>query len=310
MSHVVAIFPTPFAAWSRRVALFTLQLALLALVLHRFAALPTPVTLNLFATALAGAAIAILLGLIAFVIIWRKGRSGAWSAAAGVLFSLLLFAWPAAYLPFFLALPPINDITTDPVAPPRFIASAKQRTPDANAVNYGGPAVAGQQAAHYADIRPIVVLRPVNQTLEAVQDAVRRMRWRIIAEDPPLGKGRPGYIEAIDRTLVLGFTDDIVIRIDGDQRETRIDVRSASRYGRHDLGRNASRVRAFLKEVETQVEQASLAADRPRRRRNRPGDAVPKRQRGGPALSAAQSKLQGRAQPGAQRAPPPKERPR
>lgn len=310
MNHPVAIFPTPFAAWSRRVALFSVQLVVVGVLLHRLLSMPTPVALNLFATALAGGAIAIVLGLLAFVLIWRQGRSGTWSAAAGVLLGLGLFAWPAAYLPFVLTLPAINDVSTDTGAPPRFVALAKQRPKGANDVRHGGPEVARKQVEAYPDIRPLIIPRPVNDTFELVHETVRRLRWKIAAEDQPLGKGRPGYIEATDRTLVMGFTDDVVIRIDGDNRETRIDVRSASRYGRHDLGRNASRVRRLYKELESQLEQSVGGAQVGRRRRKSPEQAVPKRQKGAPTVSAAQAKQQGKAGVrGAPAAAPAKERP-
>jgi uncharacterized protein (DUF1499 family) len=314
MSQAFAIFPTPFAAWSRRVALFSVQIVIVGVLAHRLMSLPTPVALHLFATALVGAAIAIVLGLVAFVLIWRLGRSGAWSATAGVLFGLALFAWPAALVPFFMTLPAINDVTTDPAAPPRFVNLAKQRPKGANDVRYGGSDVARRQAEAYPDIRPLVIPRPVGETYEAVGATLRRLRWKVVSEDPPLGKGRPGYYEATDRTMILGFTDDIVIRLDGDNRETRLDVRSASRFGRHDLGRNANRIRRLFKELETQIEQSLGGGSLARRRRKGPLEAVPKRQKGAPALSAAQAKQQGRAgaRPSAakEKQAPPKQRER
>ena len=309
MNPNVAIFPTPFAVWSRRVALFSVQLVVLGVVLHRFASLPTPVALNLFAASIAGAGIAVLLAFGAFVMIWRQGRSGAWSALAGLVFGLALFAWPAGYLPSFLTLPAIHDITTDPVSPPQFVALAKQRPANANSSGYGGAAVAKQQADAYPDVRPFVLPRPANEIFELVGEVARRLHWKVASEVAPQGKGRPGYIEAVDRTLVVGFTDDIVIRIDGDQRETRIDVRSASRFGEHDLGRNATRVRLLFREIEQQMER-SAAGDRSLLRRKSRLKAVPKRPKGAPALSAAQQKSQARAQQGVQRAPPPKEKQR
>ena len=158
----------------------------------------------------------------------------------------------------------------------------------------------------YPDIRPVVVARPAarcsrcsrKRAPAALAGSRRRLRGQT---------RQAGYIEAIEQTL-LGFYDDIAIRIDGDQRETRIDIRSASRYGQHDLGRNAARVRGFFKELQSRLE-ASVTPGM-RGRRSRPGAAVPKRQKGGPALSSGPQKSQGRAQPGAQRGPQSKERPR
>lgn len=308
MTPTFALFPTPFAKWSRNTAVFALQLLLAGVFLHRVTSLPTPVALNIFGASLLLAAVAIGLGIIAAVVIWRSGRSGSWSAAAGVLIGLGLLAWPVAYLPVASKLPPINDVSTDTVSPPRFIGLAKQRPRDANPVTYAGPAAAKLQTEHYSDIRPLLIPRKADDTFEIVNDAIRKLRWTVVGSEKPQGKGRPGYIEATDRTLVIGFYDDVVVRLDGDHRETRIDIRSASRYGRHDLGRNAARIRRFYAELQTQLNQSVPGLDR--RRRARPEDAVPKRQRGGPAASLARPNARGPARPDARRGPPPKERPR
>ena len=45
----------------------------------------------------------------------------------------------------------------------------------------------------------------------------------------------------------MGFRDDVVIRISPLGKGTRVDVRSASRFGTHDFGANASRIRACLR---------------------------------------------------------------
>lgn len=308
MSQGFVIFPTPFAAWSRRLAMFSVQLVLLTIILHRFLSLSTPVALNLFKTAFAGAALAIVAGLIALVIIWREGRSGIGSAFAGILLSLLLFAWPAVYAPLALSLPPIHDVTTDTSIPPRFVAAGRLRAKDANPIAYTGAETARLQAEFYPDIRPVVISRPAAEVYELVDEVVRRFKWTIASQSAPQARGQPGYIEAVDKTMILGFLDDVVIRIDGDARETRIDARSASRYGVHDLGRNATRVRNLFAEIKTRLDVSATGG--PRRRRARPDAAVPKRQKGAPVASAVQQKGQGRGQQGAQRAQQQKERPR
>src|SRR6266496_6138656 len=74
-----------------------------------------------------------------------------------------------------------------------------------------------------------------------VQAAARRMGWLIVAAAPAEGR-----LEASDTTRWFGFTDDIVVRVTAAPTGSRIDVRSASRVGRSDLGVNAKRIRAFL----------------------------------------------------------------
>src|SRR5262249_49173071 len=61
---------------------------------------------------------------------------------------------------------------------------------------------------------------------------------------------RDGYIEAVARTLIMGFRDDVAIRVRAVGQGARIDIRSASRYGRHDFGTNAARVKALLDDID------------------------------------------------------------
>jgi uncharacterized protein (DUF1499 family) len=294
-------FYSPFARWSRTVGVFSVQLLLVAIVLHRLLSLPTPVALNIFLTALAGAALAVLLALAAYVAIWRDGRMGAWSASVGLFLGLALMAWPASLVPIYRGLPEIHDVTTDTAAAPAFVTLAAVRTADANNAEYAGASVARRQAEAYPDIRPVIVPRSVTETWEVLGETVKRLGWSVASETPPQGKGRPGYIEAVDRTLILGFYDDVIVRVAGDARETRIDVRSASRYGEHDFGRNAARIRRLFKELNLRLDETVTGAEGPRLRRTRPDKAVPKRGKGAPVAQQGQKPKQGRAQPGSRR---------
>ena len=56
----------------------------------------------------------------------------------------------------------------------------------------------------------------------------------------------PGRIEARQQSRWFRFTDDIVLRVAGDEVGSRIDMRSTSRQGRSDYGVNAARIRAFF----------------------------------------------------------------
>jgi hypothetical protein len=87
-----------------------------------------------------------------------------------------------------------------------------------------------------------------------VHEAVERLGWNIIVSEAP-GETSVGRIEATDRTLVMGVTDDVLVQIKGDDAHAQIDVRSVSRYGLHDLGRNAERIRALFSEVTAALEK-------------------------------------------------------
>ena len=63
-------------------------------------------------------------------------------------------------------------------------------------------------------------------------------------------------IEAVARTLLFGFADDVIVRIYSDPSGSRIDLRSSSRWGDHDLGANARRIRDFFTELDAAVVEA------------------------------------------------------
>jgi hypothetical protein len=233
------------AGWSRRLALFAIPVAALTTLLHRFGHIETPVALVLLGMALAMAGLALLLAVWALVSIWRNGGAGAASAVAGLFLSAALLAWPSWLLTGVVILPPVNDVTTDWQQPPPLTAAERDRAAWANPVDYPRAYVLPQATA-YPEIVPFFLSYPAPLVHDAALLLVERRGWRVLATLPP-ADGAPGRIEAVARTLLFGFEDDVVVRIvPRGPEQTRVDMRSASRYGRHDLGENAARVYSFL----------------------------------------------------------------
>jgi uncharacterized protein (DUF1499 family) len=302
------------ARWSSRIAVFSVSLLLVTLALHRVS-LPTPLAINLFLTGLAGAGVGLLVGLFALARIWFTGHAGAGNALLGVSLGLAALSGPGVFLVTHLDRPQINDLTTDLTNPPAFAALAK-RPQGANPVAYPGPAFAEQQARAYPDLRTLVLDRPVEEAFELVEEAVKRLRWRVVAEEPPMptAGGRPaepGIIEATEQTLFVGFTDDIVIRIDGSGSRSRIDARSASRYGNSDFGQNAVRLRRLMAEIRGRADLSPAAAVAARARTSgAAARALLKRQKARDQQKAESRNARGPAKSDAQRAPARKEPPR
>ena len=84
---------------------------------------------------------------------------------------------------------------------------------------------------------------------------VTKRHWHIVDAVPPATQ-RDGVIEAVARTLIMGFRDDVVVRVRAVGRGTRIDVRSASRYGLNDFGTDAKRVAALLGDIDDAMSDA------------------------------------------------------
>lgn len=305
--HSTAIV-APLARWSCRIALFSASLLLVSLVLHRATSFSTAVAINLFLVGYAGAAIAMLIGAVALAQIWRTGFGGAGSVAVGVLMPLLMFAGPVGYAVAFHNLPRINDVTTDLASPPKFVALAR-RTGGANSSAYPGQHFADQQAKAYPDLRTLVLERSTEEAFELVEEAVRKLRWRVVAAEPPTGRPlKAGILEASDQTMLVGFTDDVVIRVEGSANRARIDARSASRYGSFDFGQNASRLRKFLAEVQARAEATGIAGRRGAASAR--ARALLRRQKAGDPEKAGSRTGRSPAQSNVQRAPAQKERQR
>jgi uncharacterized protein (DUF1499 family) len=152
-----------------------------------------------------------------------------------------------AYVPWHYdqirqTVPPIHDITTDPDNPPAFIAVVPLRQGEGiNPVTYEGVKIADQQRRAYPDIVPLTVVLAPDVAFARALDTAQQMGWTIVASDKAAGR-----IEASQRSRWMGFTDDIVIRVAPAISDSRIDLRSSSRYGRSDFGVNAERIRAYL----------------------------------------------------------------
>jgi uncharacterized protein (DUF1499 family) len=302
--------------WALRLAVFSMAVIIAGVLCHRLLAMPTPVALNLFKIGFAGAALALLLVLAAIVDIWRNDSRGVLPITIATVLSSAIFAWPAAYVGHMRGLPLINDVSTDLSSPPTFVALSPLRRGSANPAAHPGATAAQLQSDAYPDIRSLVVERAVDEVFELAHHVVVRVfKMSLVAEDAPGARpGAPGRIEAVDRTPVLGFYDDVTIRLIGDARRSRIDVRSASRYGQHDLGRNASRIRRFLREMQAQLDATvpSSAGERMARLRDRLGKrlAVPKRALAADPQPAGQNSPRDPAKSDARRGPEQKVRPR
>jgi hypothetical protein len=229
------------------------------------------------------ACVAILLALGAGISIWREGVGGGRQAVTALLLGLALIAYPLYLGVRARHLPAIYDITTDPIDPPQFDAIARLRPRDANPVTYAGLYAAEQQHNAYSDIEPDDTNSSPQEAYDAAMKVIVKRKWRVVDTRAPLGSlpgpaprniaaqaatARDGIIEAVARTPILGFRDDVVVRIRATADGARIDVRSASRYGRNDLGTNASRVRNLIDDIDT-----VLATPQPQKKQPSPPPA-------------------------------------
>jgi len=266
------------AVWARRVGGFAVAVLLLAIIIVRGGILEIIPSLGAVGGAFILALIAVLLALAAFVVIWREGTQGLGSALLALFIGLALLSYPAYLALQAYRLPPITDVTTDPDDPPRFEVISRLRPRDANPIAYPGGETAERQRAAYPDVEPLVVTSTPQQAYDTALAIMTKRHWRVLDARPPQGTRREGRIEAVALTFIMGFRDDVVVRVRNDGEGARVDVRSASRYGPHDLGGNAARITRFLEEVDESLgEQAERRARAAPKRPAQPAKPPPKR---------------------------------
>ena len=237
------------ALLSRRLAMFSLAVAVIGI-------LGVARDVDLIAVlggALVIACAAVLSAILAFVVIWRSGRKGAGQAFAGLVLATLLLAYPAYLAQQAMRLPRLADISTDIADPPNFSLSNEALTARGDTTPPSVPIARRKaQVKAYPQVQPILLDLDARDAFDAALKALAANGWKIVEQRPPGGRAGLGHIDAVATSFVLGFPSDITLRLRPLAGQTRIDIRSVSRFGPYDFGaspRNIASFEAALEEV-------------------------------------------------------------
>lgn len=146
--------------------------------------------------------------------------------------------------------PMIHDISTDTSNVPALQAASSARIDGDHPVDYEGAELASIQQVAYPTIQPLMVAASANEVFAQAQAIAVANDWEVLASN---NSQLPFTIEAVATSALFAFKDDIVIRIDTVESGSRIDVRSMSRQGKSDLGKNAQRIELFLATLSSQI---------------------------------------------------------
>jgi uncharacterized protein (DUF1499 family) len=247
------------ATGARNLAVFSVVAVVVSILIVRFGFLEMKPALATFFGALGCAALSILVSLAAFAAIWQTGSRGMSRILLALLIDGLVLAYPAYLALQYRKLPPIHDVTTDPINPPRFEALARLRSGDgANTAVYAGLYSAEQQHLAYPEIEPVELEIPVNRAYAIALQLVNKRKWLVIDERAPQPERPIGRIEAVARTPIMGFREDVSIRVTPNGEDSRVDIRSSSRYFESDLGSNATRIAKLIDDINTAADTDNL----------------------------------------------------
>ncbi|WP_274630703.1 DUF1499 domain-containing protein [Arvimicrobium flavum] len=241
---------SPGALWSRRLGAFSFVLLVTVAVGHRFGFVATADLFNLSVVVMAIAACGLVAGLIAHRRYWYWGDRGGRHIFWGIFWSL------ATLVPFlvigywYVTYPRLTDISTDLESPPAMAEAAGLRGAGMNPIVAPTPESIILQAESYPLIEGRRYELPVDRVHAAVDVILAGRGWQVTASRDSVGMPFETSIEAVARSPLLGFPADVAIRLTDEGPSTFVDMRSVSRYGRHDLGENAARIVNFLSELD------------------------------------------------------------
>ena len=197
-------------------------------------------------------------GLLAIVawIVARRSRVGGLGKLnlLALVIALAFLGYLGSHIATARSVPAIHDVTTNLDDMPQFAALTVRADNLEKIPDNDDPRLKAMdpesrwKAIHreaYADLRPVRVPWSVEETIRRAEAVARERGWEIARADP-----RGGTLEATATTFFFRFKDDVVIRARAVAGGTQLDMRSISRVGGSDVGVNAKRIRAFLKDLE------------------------------------------------------------
>lgn len=232
------------AIWSRRFGSLALPLMVLPVLLHRERLISSADFMIVEAVAMAVAALALVLAVTAFARLWVTGDQGWGKATLGLLFSLICLVPLAVYVWQASNYPAATDITTDFARPPGLVSQGPAQ-----------PSAAIDRAAvesAFPNARTRTYPVEASRLFALLNQLVQDRDWEVRTRREPLTPLAEGQINAIATTL-LGWRDEVAIRIEGTPEGSVVAMRSAALHGGHDLGSNGRRIEAFLAALDERI---------------------------------------------------------
>ncbi|MEM1154486.1 MAG: DUF1499 domain-containing protein [Pseudomonadota bacterium] len=142
--------------------------------------------------------------------------------------------------------PRIHDITTNLQDQPQFTVAEKRRGAMSNSLQTTSETFL-LQAEGYPELETLILRESMENVFDQSIRIATDLGWEVYLQDR-----NAGIIEAVDTTALLGFQDDIVIRMRALGSGTEVDLRSVSRVGVGDFGANAQRIKDFTQRLQAQ----------------------------------------------------------
>ncbi|MEQ1942194.1 DUF1499 domain-containing protein [Mesorhizobium sp. VNQ89] len=239
--------------WSRRLAIFSLVLFLVAGTSHRIGYLASADLLPVLGVVAGFALLSLLAAVRALFLFWDHGGKGGGALVFAVLVALLVLAPFAVTLYRGVTLPMLSDVSTDTDDPPELAIASAARTAGMNQIEPFTLERRQLQEDAYPEATGRRYEAPIGQVFEVIEDMLDRHGWSIVGQSEFPAEATEITIETQARSPILGMPVDVAIRLIDEGTSTYVDMRSSTRYWGHDFGDNAARIEAFLAELDVEV---------------------------------------------------------
>ena len=244
--------PSRAARWALPPSVFAPVLAGTSILAHRLGTLSDLNFVYVLFAALVFALAGALLALFGLRALWRDAAVGGRRSGLALALSAPILLPAAAAVWLFQVTAPLSDISTDTQDPPHF-SSPSIPGPGMNA-NEPPRLNAALQKQFYENVTGRRYQLSSDGIAAQVTAVVLEKGWEPLSEKPVERAQGEWLIEAKVTSTVLGFVDDIVVRVTDEGESTYVDMRSASRFGAYDLGTNARRIVEFMNALDTRIQ--------------------------------------------------------
>jgi len=223
--------------WTQLVCLLLLAIVSLA---YRNQYLPFKLFAALFALSVLIWLISGILSLIKISVAYQQLSSLNLISVCALLMAVIIITITFAFVKKATGYPAIHDISSNTQHPPEFTHALTLRSLDDNPLNYNVTVIKLQKAA-YPELDSLKIALPFSDAFVKAKAVALGQGWSITYANE-----KDGHIEAVARSALFRFSDDIVIRIGKRAEGSVVDVRSVSRVGKSDLGANAKRIQQYF----------------------------------------------------------------
>jgi len=274
------------AIWCLRLAVFLIPFFILVILLYRFAKIDTIQMFILISFGFLIALLSLIFACKAISELWKKGYRGGSQVIKGMIITILVLM-PFGYQAFLaMRYPLANDVSTDMLNPPEYVNAVQLRNSNAekgmNPVIEYDDEYSKKMIIAYPRLQSRRYPAGPERVLEAVRTIIDSNEWLLtgslgipelksnseteettqLADNNTEGADQETqleddietpddiFIEVMERTLIFGFENDVVIRIVSEDRNTLVDARSSARWGKHDFGYNAKLIEGFLQQLD------------------------------------------------------------